>query len=67
MQGVCLLSRERQIHAADCVDDLLKGVEVDAHIAIHVYTEGLANGLHGQIGAAVAEGVRQPVVVASGN
>ena len=51
------------VHAAHGVHDLHKGVEVDTDIVVHLHVEAILDGVHRQLGAAVAEGVGDPVVL----
>ena len=67
VQLVGLRLGQVDVHAADGVDAVLEHVEVHADVALHVQLEALAHRLHREGGAAVAEGVGDPVVVAAGH
>ena len=64
VQGGGFLLGQGDVHAAHRVDDLHKGVEVDAHVVVHHHVEAFLHRVHGQLGAAVAEGMGDPVVLA---
>ena len=57
-----LLLGQFDVDTADGVDDLHEGVEVEAHIVVHLHAEAGLDRVHGQARAAVAEGVGDPVV-----
>src|SRR5699024_402097 len=64
VEGRGFLLGQVDVNAAYGIDDLDKGVEVDADIMVHRHIETVFHRLHGQLCAAVAEGVGDPVVLA---
>ena len=63
VQRLGLLFGDVDIDAADGIHDLDKGVEIDANIVVDLDVEAVLDGFHRQLGATVAEGVGDPVVL----
>ena len=63
VQGLGLHLGDVDIDTAHGVDDLNKGVEVDPDKVVHLNVVAFLDRFHRQLGAAVAEGVGDPVVL----